>query len=484
MEMIVLKALDYRVATSDKEYELKRQAINEWMKTLNKIYEANNLLQDPFEVLPDPHGSPTEIIVEDWDIKKSDPPPVKQVPSTKVPKPCEKRVGFFDQENQKSSDQQKLGSIRNENSKLKIGMKKKPPPVAVVNNLGDIENQIMMLEDIRVEKEALVAGINSSASSQQTHVFQPQLEQRPLSVKDALSYLDQVKGHFPNSPEVYQEFLDVMKDFKSQKLDTPGVVNRVLSLFKDHPSLIMGFNTFLPPGIQIVPSGDPNNPFNMEIVPLFASQSTVTPTQFHNQATDNSAAELTKTPDEEIAIPVEQFLNMSIESPALNITRTVDYLKKVQTRFSGADKYTQFLEIVADYFLKEKSMEEINKQVRELFMNDRDLLVEFYHFFPMYVRGHLVEATSSFADTIQSEINRDSKNKVETTAETIANKVNKVETSADAVHSEMNGDPHSDNDVEKANDSTDLEIIEDSDDIKTAGDTIQLEICGGVENKG
>lgn len=39
---------------------------------------------------------------------------------------------------------------------------------------------------------------------------------RPLNVTDALSYLDAVKNQFQNQPEVYNRFLDIMKDFKSQ----------------------------------------------------------------------------------------------------------------------------------------------------------------------------------------------------------------------------------------------------------------------------
>lgn len=39
---------------------------------------------------------------------------------------------------------------------------------------------------------------------------------RPLNVKDALSYLDQVKLQFADQPDVYNKFLDIMKDFKSQ----------------------------------------------------------------------------------------------------------------------------------------------------------------------------------------------------------------------------------------------------------------------------
>jgi hypothetical protein len=39
---------------------------------------------------------------------------------------------------------------------------------------------------------------------------------RALNVTDALSYLDAVKVQFNDKPEVYNRFLDIMKDFKSQ----------------------------------------------------------------------------------------------------------------------------------------------------------------------------------------------------------------------------------------------------------------------------
>lgn len=42
-----------------------------------------------------------------------------------------------------------------------------------------------------------------------------------------------------------------MKEFKSQAIDTPGVISRVSTLFRGHNDLIEGFNTFLPPGYKI-----------------------------------------------------------------------------------------------------------------------------------------------------------------------------------------------------------------------------------------
>ncbi|MCJ1249064.1 Transcriptional regulatory protein sin3 [Trapelia coarctata] len=84
--------------------------------------------------------------------------------------------------------------------------------------------------------------------------------QQPI-LNDALSYLDQVKVRFQDHPDVYNKFLDIMKDFKSQAIDTPGVIDRVSTLFNGHPELIQGFNTFLPPGyhIECGANDDPNS---------------------------------------------------------------------------------------------------------------------------------------------------------------------------------------------------------------------------------
>ena len=74
---------------------------------------------------------------------------------------------------------------------------------------------------------------------------------RRFKIEDALSYLDQVKYRFRHQHQVYNNFLEIMKGFRSQSIDTPGVIARVSHLFRGDPDLILGFNTFLPPGYKI-----------------------------------------------------------------------------------------------------------------------------------------------------------------------------------------------------------------------------------------
>ena len=93
-------------------------------------------------------------------------------------------------------------------------------------------------------------------------------KQQPI-LNDALSYLDQVKIFYSDEPDVYNQFLNIMRDFKSGAIDTPAVIGRIVHLFSGNPDLVQGFNTFLPPGYRIE-SGAPlrvTTPMGSELRP-------------------------------------------------------------------------------------------------------------------------------------------------------------------------------------------------------------------------
>ncbi|KAI9267217.1 hypothetical protein EDC94DRAFT_515206 [Helicostylum pulchrum] len=81
-----------------------------------------------------------------------------------------------------------------------------------------------------------------SAQQQQKKVVEPKV----VEMKDAVGYLEQIKTDEP--PQTYNKFLAIMTDFRSEKINTPQVLERVTLLFKGKPWLIRNFLMFLPPG--------------------------------------------------------------------------------------------------------------------------------------------------------------------------------------------------------------------------------------------
>ena len=135
------------------------------------------------------------------------------------------------------------------------------PPPAPPNGQGIVPPQYERTPQATAQQTAAqnMIPFSNDQGMQQMAVQGVTPGQQPI-LNDALSYLDQVKVQFAGNPDVYNQFLDIMKDFKSQAIDTPGVIGRVSQLFKGNPSLIQGFNTFLPPGYRIEcgTADDPN----------------------------------------------------------------------------------------------------------------------------------------------------------------------------------------------------------------------------------
>ncbi|GJN37712.1 hypothetical protein PR202_gb26693 [Eleusine coracana subsp. coracana] len=95
------------------------------------------------------------------------------------------------------------------------------------------------------------AGGAPPAQAQQPSASAAAAANQKLTTNDALVYLKAVKDKFQDKREKYEEFLEVMRDFKSERIDTNGVIIRVKTLFNGYPELILGFNAFLPKGYAI-----------------------------------------------------------------------------------------------------------------------------------------------------------------------------------------------------------------------------------------
>ncbi|XP_029125986.1 paired amphipathic helix protein Sin3-like 4 isoform X2 [Cajanus cajan] len=190
---------------------------------------------------------------------------------------------------------------------------------------------------------------------------QPQMT-RGVSQKqatdDALAYLKAVKYMFQDKGEKYDDFLEVMKDFKFQRIDITGVTTRVKELFKGKKDLILGFNTFLPKGHEITLSLEDEHPPQKK------------PVEFEEAIN--------------FVGKIKVFFYLIVDTYYLSSnTYQIDWVPFIQTRFQGNDHVCKsFYDILNMYRKETKPISEVYQEVAGIFQDHADLLEEFTHFLP------------------------------------------------------------------------------------------------------
>jgi len=139
-------------------------------------------------------------------------------------------------------------------------------------------------------------------------------------VEDAKSYMGKVKRAFENEPEKYDNFVSIMRDFKSNKIDTTEVTSRISVLFREHRTLLNEFNRFLP--------------------------------------TDSRIRAQT----------------------GRNYQDAVEYVNRIK-RYAP-EKYDDFIKILKEYQNEQRSIDDVRDNVAFLLKDHQNLLAEFYQYLP------------------------------------------------------------------------------------------------------
>lgn len=185
------------------------------------------------------------------------------------------------------------------------------------------------------------------------------------------------------------------------------MIDRVSTLFRGHPNLIQGFNTFLPPGYKIECSLDPSDPNPIRVTTPSGTTTRPNLNGSYAQRWGNASGESQN----------QQQVTHSQESPQLQhgstghqyspeqqhpqgeqqlaqdeqqqnggqieFNHAISYVNKIKTRFANQpDIYKQFLEILQTYQREQKPIGEVYDQVTVLFANSPDLLDDFKQFLP------------------------------------------------------------------------------------------------------
>uniref|UniRef100_A0A4W3H532 Paired amphipathic helix protein Sin3b n=1 Tax=Callorhinchus milii TaxID=7868 RepID=A0A4W3H532_CALMI len=231
----------------------------------------------------------------------------------------------------------------------------------------------------------------------QTYAVQKQAQQQfqRLKVEDALSYLDQVKMQFGNNPAVYNEFLDIMKEFKSQSIDTPGVIDRVSRLFQGHPDLILGFNAFLPPGYRIEIQKNKAVSVGAPVTTTTAHGDQV-PSQSPLAGHKEERADRRAPREDQAARPEHHEEPAPSDPHPVEFDNAISYVNKIKNRYlDRPEVYKSFLEILHTYQKEQlivkdtkgkpycgMTEDEVFAKVANLFRGQEDLLTEFGQFLP------------------------------------------------------------------------------------------------------
>jgi len=142
-------------------------------------------------------------------------------------------------------------------------------------------------------------------------------------MQDAVAYMEKVNEVFADRPEVYTEFLSIIKAFQEQRLDTPGVIAAVGKLFAGHDDLLVGFNPFLPEGHRMPVPGREGKA---------------------------SAYGLEKLGGALGHAPPPPGMSPQSGPKPLQMTDAMKYMDKVRDTFSGSPEvYLEFLEIMKSF---------------------------------------------------------------------------------------------------------------------------------------
>ncbi|KAJ2926794.1 hypothetical protein H1R20_g10319, partial [Candolleomyces eurysporus] len=191
---------------------------------------------------------------------------------------------------------------------------------------------------------------------------------RPLNVTDALTYLEEVKVQFADQPDVYNQFLDIMKEFKNEQIDTLGVIKRIPQAFHGHPALIQGFNTFLPAGYLIECSIDAHD---SSLITVTTPSGTI-----HSTQNGSNRGQMLWT-SVAVARPESVVEYGDATEPA------IQYVRKIKARCDD-ETYRQFLGILSHYVHTTEVIDEaeVSRQIQLLLRDAPDLANDLKIFVP------------------------------------------------------------------------------------------------------
>ncbi|PPR86533.1 hypothetical protein GOBAR_AA34164 [Gossypium barbadense] len=184
------------------------------------------------------------------------------------------------------------------------------------------------------------------------------------NVAAAKRYLKEITETFEDRKEKLVKFREVMKDFKTNRTDVAGVVERVKELFEGHNNLLKGFNFFLPMGYEI--TVDKHQPPPKKMIGFLE------PKDFMR---------LIKERDKHVYWSFVDVL-LRYQREQRDIIKL--YMEEVTETFADQqEKLVMFRKVMNDFGTERTDVAGVVERVKELFKGHNNLLKGFNFFLPM-----------------------------------------------------------------------------------------------------
>ncbi|GJV09947.1 paired amphipathic helix protein Sin3-like protein 2 [Tanacetum coccineum] len=184
------------------------------------------------------------------------------------------------------------------------------------------------------------------------------------------SRFDQAQALAGDKQEKYDMFTYVLGKFKEQRIDTAFVVASVKLLFKGHNDLIVGLNTFLPKGSEIIITEDNEASAKRTTTEFKEAKTFLRP--FGSSPGKSSGQQQS---------PGGGGCSSAQKKQELTAIDALTYLIKVHDTFpKNKEKYHIFLDLMKDFKDKRIDTAGVVQSVKDLFKWHNDLLIGFSAF--------------------------------------------------------------------------------------------------------
>ncbi|KAF5390047.1 hypothetical protein D9757_003896 [Collybiopsis confluens] len=169
--------------------------------------------------------------------------------------------------------------------------------------------------------------------------------------QSAIRYIHAVQDRYPDNPEVFDEFLDIIRDGNENRVDLSTTILRLEELFEGNQQLVEGFNAFLPGAYGAV--------------------------EVHDGVPARSGTSAPHTP------PSSNLIR-EISSPGKNNTTLGDYMLRIRHHYQRTNPavYQDFQSIVADYVGSLIDLPDVVMYLAGIFKGNFQLVEQFQEFLP------------------------------------------------------------------------------------------------------